>query len=74
MNAARDAAATPREQFRALLSCVPPGWTADEALEARMALMRECEAKASRGLYAGVWIAAVLVDLLAWAIALTSGA
>lgn len=53
-----------RHQLRHLLSRVPEGMTPDEALEKRMALLRQSEKRAGRGVAAIVWLGAVLVDVL----------
>lgn len=74
MTTSINAGTTARQQFRVLLSSVPPGMTPDEALERRMALMRAAEAKAGRGISAAVWLGALLVDALLLVFVLTSGA
>ena len=53
-----------RHQLRHLLGCVPEGMTPAEALEKRMALLRQSEKRAGRGVAAIVWLGAVLVDVL----------
>jgi hypothetical protein len=53
-----------RHQLRHLLGRVPDGMTPDEALEKRMALLRQNEKRAGRGVAAIVWLGAVLVDVL----------
>lgn len=74
MTTSINADTTARQQFRALLSSVPPGMTPDQALELRMALMRDAEAKAGRGISAAIWLGALVVDALIVAFVFTSGA
>ena len=53
-----------RHQLRHLQSCAPDGMTPDQALEKRMAIQRQAEAHAGRGISTIVWLGALLVDVL----------